>query len=241
MVGAMSQSGASGSGPSTALVLERDPRHRDVLRRTLESVDFRVHVVESPEMLLDRLIGGQPDLVVLDVVDPVEVEIVRIARQRAQVPIVVIGPPSDHTVELVVLALGCDDFLFKPVDPAVFVVRIGHLWTRRPASSDVSSDSSVLGELRIDRSRRIASIRGDVLGLTRIEFEVLALLMTRPGHVFTRTEIVEHVWGGWIGSDHMLDTHVYRLRRKVIGSGAFVRATRGVGYSLDPERDGSSR
>jgi two-component system response regulator RegX3 len=194
-------------------------------------------MVESPEMLLDRLIAGQPDFVVLDVVDPVEIETVRIARQRAQVPIVVIGPASDHTVELVVLALGCDDFLVKPVDPAVFVVRIGHLWTRRPASSDGSSDTSVLGDLRIDRSRRIASIREDVLGLTRIEFDVLALLMSRPGHVFTRSEIVERVWGGWIGSDHMLDTHVYRLRRKLVGSGAFVRATRGIGYSLDVQHE----
>lgn len=224
---------SSTNGVSSAILLDRDKTERGALGRALEARGHRVALFDEPGRFLERLRRGDADLVVLDIGGVGELDIVGAAREAVEAPVVVVGPRSDPRAEAAALAIGADDYVVRPVRLEILLLRIEHLRSIRTIKQDAGPSTIVLGDLVIDRSARTASVRGEPIRPTRIEFDILCMLASQPGHVFTRSDIVHHVWGGWLGSDHMLDTHVYRLRGKILGAGVKVRVARGVGFSLD--------
>jgi DNA-binding response OmpR family regulator len=138
------------------------------------------------------------------------------------------------------LSVGADDYVTKPFSPRELVARIRAM-LRRPrivgaAAQEVAAPARVFGPLSIDVASRQVFIDGELIALTRTEFDILAALSSRPGQVWSRRQLIEAVWGEpWVGNDHLVDVHVGHLRRKLGDDPAeprFVFTVRGVGYRM---------
>jgi DNA-binding response OmpR family regulator len=154
-------------------------------------------------------------------------------------PAVIVLTSRDGEVDCVAsLEAGADDFVPKPFSPRALVARIRAVLRRRAQapSPGASASTRTSGPLRLDLGRRTAAFDGRPVELTRIEFELLAVLAAAPGRVHTREQLVEQVWGGRVAmTERNVDSHVKALRRKLGEAGAdaaFIAAVRGVGFKL---------
>ncbi|HPD53697.1 MAG TPA: response regulator transcription factor, partial [Bacteroidia bacterium] len=131
--------------------------------------------------------------------------------------------------------VGADDYITKPIKPRVLISRIGALFRRYDptgASSDAKAQVLTIGDLQIDREQYLIQKGGEKIELPRKEFELLALLASKPGKVFTREEILERVWGNdVIVGDRTIDVHVRKLREKL--GEELIRTVKGIGYKFD--------
>jgi DNA-binding response OmpR family regulator len=173
----------------------------------------------SIEKAVDRWSNEIPDLVVLDVDVPHEdrMDLYRSFRAVSVAPILLFLPAYHETQILEAYAAGADEVVIKPISPAIFLAKI-MAWTRRSWTVPVEGLNLVkAGKHRLDPARRgLVNPNGQELKLTNLEFRLLHLLMSRPGHVFSAEDIVESIWGGYDNGDQvLLKNVVYRLRRKI--------------------------
>ncbi|MCL4111942.1 UNVERIFIED_CONTAM: hypothetical protein GTU68_043052 [Idotea baltica] len=188
-----------------------------------------------------------PDVVVLDLGLPGMdgVEVCRELRSFTDAYVLMLTGRDDEVDRLVGLAVGADDYMTKPFSTRELVARVQVL-LRRPRggirSDDVARDSSSieLGDLQVDPLSREVRVGGRLIDLTKIEFDLLATLATRPEMVFTRRLLMDSVWGDdWYGDDHMISVHMANLRKKIdIGDTRHIKTVRGVGYRMNaPDAD----
>jgi DNA-binding response OmpR family regulator len=173
----------------------------------------------SIEKAFDRWATEFPDLVVIDVDVPHEerMSLYRDFRAASVGPILLFLPAYHETQILGAYAAGVDEVVVKPISPAIFLAKI-MAWTRRSWTVPVEGLNLVkAGKHRLDPTRRcLVNPDGVELKLTNLEFRLLHLLMSRPGHVFSAEDIVESIWGGYDSGDQvLLKNVVYRLRRKI--------------------------
>lgn len=173
----------------------------------------------SSEKAIDRWSSEITDIVVLDVDIPHQdrIELYEKFRAVSVAPILLFLPAYHETQILEAYAAGVDEVVIKPISPAIFLAKI-MAWARR--SWTITMDQLNLvkaGTHRLDPGRRcLVDPDGQEIKLTNLEFRLLHLLMSRPGHVFSAEEIVESIWGGFENGDHvLLKNVVYRLRRKI--------------------------
>ncbi len=215
------------------LVVEDDDAIAEPLCKGLVREGYSVERVSSGA---EALAAPAPDVVLLDLglPDVDGFEVCRSLRAGSSVPIIVITARGQEPERVRGLELGADDYLVKPFGFRELVARIRAV-TRR---ADPARSAEILtnGDLEIDRRTRRARV-GDVeLGLTRKEFDLLALLAADPGAVRTREEILEQVWDPhWYGPTKTLDVHMASLRRK-LGDPSMVETVRGVGFRLRDDR-----
>ncbi len=160
-------------------------------------------------------------------------------RARDDRPAVIVLTSRDGEVDCVAsLEAGADDFVPKPFSPRALVARIRAV-LRRAAAAGPRGEGRAAGEpepLHVDLERRVAAFAGRPLALTKIEFDLLAVLAAAPGRVHTREQLVERVWGGRVAmTERTVDSHVKALRRKLAAAGAgdaFIACVRGVGFKL---------
>ncbi len=158
-------------------------------------------------------------------------EVCRRLRAASHVPIIVVTARGDEVDRVVGLELGADDYIVKPFGFRELVARIRAV-TRRSQTRGDEEGPSAIGPLTVDRKTHRVALDGDELSLTPKEFDVLALLATEPGTVFTRNHILEEVWDAhWYGPTKTLDVHVAALRKK-LGEPAWIETVRGVGFRL---------
>jgi DNA-binding response OmpR family regulator len=219
------------------LVVEDDDRVAAALagalrRQAIEST--RVSLAGDLWPLLDAA-----DVVLLDLGLPDDdgVEVCRRIRASLDVPIIMITARSDIADRVAGLHSGADDYVVKPFDVRELVARLHAVHRRRPTSARPDGGSE--GVLRpaegieIDLPRRRVTVDDVEIGLTRKEFEVLAMLAEADGAVCARDRIVAQVWGrSWPGADRTLDVHIATLRTK-LGRPGVVATVRGVGYRMD--------
>ncbi|WP_026412065.1 response regulator transcription factor [Actinomadura oligospora] len=217
------------------LVVEDDPDVRGALVRELA---VRDHVVRSAGTAMDALrevTQAPPDVVVLDLglPDLDGGEVLKMLRGVSDVPVVIATARDDEPEIVRLLNAGADDYLIKPFSAEHLSARLAAV-LRRAARSG----SSVLlrvGGLRIDPDRREAALDGAPLELTRREFDLLAYLAARPGHVVARRELLAEVWRQPYGDDQTIDVHLSWLRRKLGETAAkprYLHTVRGVGVRL---------
>jgi two-component system alkaline phosphatase synthesis response regulator PhoP len=138
---------------------------------------------------------------------------------------------SDETTELTGLETGADDYLTKPISPKILISKVHALFRRLP-QTDTNDKVIQLGDLRIDREKYIVNLAGEDIVLARKEFELLALLASRPGKVFLRNEILNQVWGTEvIVGDRTIDVHIRKIRQKL--NVDCITTVKGVGYKFE--------
>jgi DNA-binding response OmpR family regulator len=219
----------------TVLVVEDESAIAGVVEMYLEQAGFRVRWASSAAEAARQLEDPSVDLILLDLTLPDSdgVELFREIRSRRSVPVIMVTARDAEADRVLGLELGADDYVTKPFSPRELVARVRAV-LRRGESGGAGADAPVtVGEIRIDPLSREV-IAGDAsVDLTRMEFDLLAYLLAQPGRVFSRTHLLEAVWGYPGGVDsRTVDVHVAQLRRK-LGERCPVRTVRGVGYKAE--------
>ena len=223
------------------LVVEDDVTVRDVVRRYLERAGHEVRLAGDGEEALRLAEQSEPDLVVLDLMLPgVDgLEVCRRLRERSRVPVVMLTALGEEEDRILGLQLGADDYVTKPFSPRELALRVGSVLRRavaQPEPAPRAARELADGDLRVDLAARRVELRGSEVALTTREFDLLVFFMSYPGTAYTRTELLERVWGWEFGDLSTVTVHVRRLREKVEDEPPRPRRITtvwGVGYRYD--------
>jgi DNA-binding response OmpR family regulator len=220
------------------LVVDDEPSLVRVVSGYLEREGFDVLTAGDGEAAVRLAREAEPDVIVLDLMMPgVDgVEACRRIRTFSDTYIVMLTARGEEVDKVVGLSVGADDYVTKPFSPRELVARVRAM-LRRPRTPP-AEDQVVrrFGDLEVDPAAREARVGGRLVELTRTEFDLLDVLSGEPRVAFSRTRLMERLWGGdWYGDEHVVDVHVAHLRRK-LGDDAqqphYVRTIRGVGYRM---------
>jgi DNA-binding response OmpR family regulator len=187
---------------------------------------------------LERLRDNNFDLVVLDVMLPRMdgFDVCRAIRSRSTVPIIMLTAKTEETDKVLGLELGADDYITKPFSVREFRSRVKAVLRRAALAQPEAQfeDPIDVGDLQIDFEKRTVLVRGEPARLTYVEFEILAALARAPGRVFSRTMLLERVWGDAAYRDpRTIDVHIRHLREKLEvepKTPELILTVRGVGY-----------
>ncbi len=222
------------------LVVDDEPAILDAVGYALRRDGFDVDGVVDGETALERALGGGYDLVVLDIMLPrlSGTEVCRRLRAQSDVPIIMLTARDAEVDRIVGLEIGADDYLTKPFSIAELVSRVRALLRRRALDRAALRERTVrrVGGVEIDLGRHVVTVDGEPVLLTPSEFKVLSLFAGHPDRVFTRRQVMEHLWQtSYIGDERACDVHVSGLRRKIERDPARperLLTIRGVGYKL---------
>ncbi|WP_028280143.1 response regulator transcription factor [Arthrobacter sp. H5] len=236
----------------TAVVVEDDADIRGLLTLTLSMNGFTIFEAANGKDGLDLIREHQPDLITLDLnlPDIDGMEVCRQIRPHTDAYIIMVTARAEEIDQVIGLEIGADDFITKPFSPREVRARISAMFRRprrsaedQPAapatvSEEADADVVVHGSLAVDIEGRVASLHGEELPLTRIEFDLLATLISGPRRVWTRETLLAKIWGeGWTNDQHLVEVHIRNLRKKLgedTREPRFIKTVRGVGYRLVP-------
>ena len=218
------------------LVVDDDPKIRDLLRLYLVREGHRVTPAGDGESALAAARSGKPDLVVLDVMLPGMdgVEVCRRLRDESSVPVILLTARTGDADKVIGLDAGADDYVVKPFSPRELMARVrAQLRRHRPSVED--EPILVADGLELDPNAVAVRLDGTDLALTPFEFRILGALMRRPGRVFTRDDLIDAIHRDDDPGiyDRTIDVHLGRLRRKLRDDAAqprFIGTVRTVGY-----------
>jgi DNA-binding response OmpR family regulator len=222
---------------STILLVDDEDSVQKLLAYPLERDGFRVLQARDGEEALARFADEHVDLVVLDLMLPKldGLEVCKRLRAESEVPIIMLTARDDELDKVVGLELGADDYITKPFSIREFRSRVRAL-LRRASVARSNGQQNVISAhgLTIDIGRRSVEIDGRGVQLTYVEFELLRIMASNPGRVFSRKMLLEELWGG---SDYReprtIDVHVRHLREKLERDPSepeYIHTVRGVGY-----------
>ncbi len=220
------------------LIVEDEPAILDALAYTLRGEGYEVETAEDGESALERARTRDYDLMILDLMLPrlSGTEILRRIREESPLPVIVLTAKSTETDRVLGLEIGADDYVTKPFSMAEVVSRVRALLRRRELDLAGPSKSLRVGSLELDAYTHRVVVDGAPRELTRSEFRLLALLASQPERVFSRRELMEHLWDStYVGDQRACDIHVSNLRRKLERDPAQperIVTVRGVGYKL---------
>jgi DNA-binding response OmpR family regulator len=224
------------------LVVDDDPGIVDVVSFALRSEGFDVETAGDGERAFELAQRQLYDVMVLDLMLPRMSGTDVCRRLRAEgngVPIVMLTARDAEVDRVVGLEVGADDYVTKPFSTAELVSRIRAILRRRDFDRQQARTAlSQVGGLRIDFARHDVRVDGEPVRLTPSEFKLLALLAESQERVFTRRQIMEHLWeSDWVGDEHAADVHISNLRRKIERDPTTperIVTVRGFGYKLVP-------
>ena len=229
----------------TTILLVEDARElAQVIARELEAAGYRVLRANDGRAALDLLGRERFDLVVLDWMLPgiSGLDVLRELRRSGSTPVLMLTARGEETDRVIGLELGADDYLTKPFGMRELVARVRALLRREEllrqtlaADRGPGAAPVAYGPLRLDPERHLATLDGEPLDLTPNEFALLGLLLRHPGRAFSRSYLLDAVWGDdYVGGDRSVDNAVFRLRKKLGPLGEAIEAVWGVGYRLRP-------
>jgi two-component system response regulator RegX3 len=222
------------------LLVDDDPGIREVVSASLRLVDFAVEVAGDGEEALERLGRERFDLVVLDLMLPgiSGAEVCRRLRAGGNaVPVLMLTARDGEVDRVLGLELGADDYVTKPFSTRELVSRARAIFRRRELDrADSVAAVRRVGGLELDFVRHVVRVDGEPVQLTPSEFKLLSLLAREPERVFTRRQIMEHLWESeHVGDQHACDVHISNLRRKIEHEPSRperIVTVRSVGYKL---------
>ena len=224
---------------SRVLVVDDEVALAEIISSYFKRDGFEVLAVHDGLDAVKVARDFKPDFIVLDLMLPGldGVEVCKEIRKFSDAYIIMLTARDDEIDKIVGLAVGADDYMIKPFSTKELIAR-AHAMLRRPrlAKNDIATESLTLGELVINADTRSVQINGQLVALTRTEFDLLLVMARRPKVAFSRRQLINAVWDeSWFGDDHVVDVHVGHLRKKMeeIALGkSYVQTVRGVGYSV---------
>ncbi len=216
------------------LIADDEPDILEIIQYNLQSEGFEVITAKNGNEAIDKAKKNLPDLIILDIMMPGKtgMEVCNLLRQQPifkNTLIIFLTAVNDESTEIKGLENGADDYLTKPISPKVLLSKVNALFRR--FSKDEPKVLKV-GDLEIDREKYLINFKGVTIILARKEFELLALLASKPGKVFLRNEILNTVWGSEvIVGDRTIDVHIRKIRQK-LGLDC-ISTVKGVGYKFD--------
>jgi DNA-binding response OmpR family regulator len=225
------------------LVVEDDPTVSSVLYAYLAKSGFDPRIAPDGAAALQEWAQWKPDIVILDVMLPGMTGLEVLQRRRADddgAAVIILSARGDEEDRLLGLEMGADDYVVKPFSPREAVLRVQALLRRseRLGATSMLPRTVTVGELLVDLQARTARIRGEALGLTHREFDLLAFLITHRDEAFTKEALMRRVWGWDFGDTSTVTVHVRRLREKIERDPSdprLVLTVRGTGYIFDGE------
>jgi DNA-binding response OmpR family regulator len=223
---------------STILLVDDEDSIQKLLAYPLEREGYRVLQARDGEEALERFASERVDLVVLDIMLPKldGLEVCKRLRAESEVPIIMLTARDDELDKVLGLELGADDYITKPFSIREFRSRVRALLRRAAVSRHVDEDGELIAVegLTIDLARRLIEVGGRRVQLTYVEFELLRILASHPGRVYSRRMLLEALWGGAdYREPRTIDVHVRHLREKLErdpGVPEYILTVRGVGY-----------
>ena len=218
------------------LVAEDDKKTAELIKLYLERAGYMVLLAHDGSEALDAWRRRKPDLLVLDLMLPTidGLDICRTVRAESSTPIIMLTARSTEDDKLYGLDIGADDYITKPFSPRELVARVRTVLRR---TTDEPTTTITVGDLTVDFLRHQVRLRADIIHLTPKEFRLLAVLAGEPGKAFSRTALLEKVFGyDYDGLERTLDVHVMNLRKKVESDPArpaYIQTVYGIGYKLD--------
>jgi DNA-binding response OmpR family regulator len=226
-------------GTKNILIIEDDEQSRQVVRLAMQSQSYLLTEAKTGDEGLEVARSNEPDLILLDVNMPGMSGLDVCRKLRAEgslVPIIMLTAKSDTIDKVVGLEVGADDYITKPFEVRELLARIGAHLRRSDATTGepAAKTRREFPGLVIDISRRQVWRDDQEVSLTVTEFNVLALLSSKPGQVFSRSELLRDVWGYDIDIEtRTVDAHVYRLRKKIEDDSEkpqYIHSVPGIGY-----------
>lgn len=221
------------------LIVDDEPDILEFLKYNLHKENFQVITAGNGREGIEKAVVERPDLIVLDIMMPEMdgIEVCRLLREKPEFKntlITFLTARSEEYTQIAALDYGGDDYIAKPIKPGVLISRIKAL-LRRSAKSNADSESSNtinLGDFSIDREKFQVVRHGKIIELAKKEFNLIELLASKPGKVFTRDEIFRKVWGAdVIVGDRTIDVHIRKLREKL--GDDLIKTVKGIGYKFE--------
>ena len=220
------------------LIVDDEPDIVELLEYNLTQAGYVVVKAGDGASAIAEVRRQRPDLVLLDLMLPdiSGTEVCRRLRKDAGtegLPIVMITARSEEIDRVVGFELGADDYITKPFSPRELVLRVQAVLRRAKPKETPQGERITIENLEIDVPRHVVSVDGEELNLTALEFKLLLDLASRRGRVQNRDALLERVWGYAPGIEtRTVDTHVKRLREKLLSARDYIETVRGVGYRM---------
>ena len=221
------------------IIIEDEPQIAELLRDYLQGSGFPAEIVGDGLRAVDAIRATQPALVLLDLMLPGKdgLTICREVRGFSKVPIIMVTARVEEIDRLLGLEIGADDYICKPFSPREVVARVKAV-LRRAAGGQTPG----IGLLHLDELRYEARIQDQPVPLTAVEFQLLKLLASEPGRIFSRTHLMDRIYPDHrIVSDRTIDSHIKKLRRKLALAAPeleIIHSVYGVGYKVEyPDPD----
>jgi two-component system alkaline phosphatase synthesis response regulator PhoP len=225
---------------ATILVVDDEQPVRNTVRAYLEKEGYTVRTAADGPSALRAAHAFRPDVVILDIMLPGidGLEVLRRIRQDSNAWVIMLTARTEEMDKVLGLKMGADDYLTKPFSPRELVARVDAMLRRGSQISDGEAPL-VFGPLRIDPAARQVWVQEQRIDLTPIEFDLLHALARHQGHVLSREQLIEQVWGyDYYGDERIVDVHIGRLRKKLAGASAaadYIATARGVGYRFEAQ------
>jgi two-component system alkaline phosphatase synthesis response regulator PhoP len=221
--------------PTTILVVDDSASVRTLVREYLTAEGFRVVTANDGRQALFAARSEKPDLILLDIMMPemTGYDFIRAHRKERATPIILLTAKLDESDKVLGLELGADDYVTKPFGMRELTARI-HAVLRRATAAPAPIEILRAADITLDKSSRTVMVRDQSVNLTPSEFELLAVLMSAPGRVFSRAVLLDQVQGtSFEGVERTIDVHVRNLRTKIEPDPSkpiYIETVFGVGY-----------
>lgn len=227
------------------LIVEDEQKIAVLLKEYLEKAGYRASISGRGDQAVAQVRKSSPDLMLLDIMLPGldGMAVCREVRKFSGIPIIMITAKAEEIDRLIGLEMGADDYICKPFSPREVVARVKAVLRR--ANPEPAGKNRVIGPISIHEASHQAKVGGEVLELTPSEFRLLQVLVSQPGRVFSREELLARVQGyDCEGYDRTMDSHIKNLRKKIavcLPGQEIITTVYGMGYKLNSPKKNNAR
>lgn len=227
------------------LVVDDEENIVELVKFNLENEGYQVITAYDGEEALKKVEEVHPNLIILDLMLP-KLDGFDVCRQirkdskLSKIPIIMLSAKGEEIDKILGLELGADDYVTKPFSPRELLARVKAILRRAKKKGEKEEEIIALGDIKMDLTKYRVQVDGSEISLTPKEFDLLAILMTHPGQVFSRSYLLDELWGyDYHGDTRTVDVHIRRLRKKIsnYSDEESILTVRGVGYKFKEVKD----
>ena len=222
--------------PVKILAVDDDPAIRTLIHRYLSQQNYQVESAGDGKTALELFEKFLPDLVVLDVnlPDTTGFRLCKEMQSNTDVFVLMLTSLTDEASKVEGFDMGADDYITKPFGLVELGVRVRAILKRKRLVSNSEPESLKFGDLAIDPDGREVKVKGQLVPLTALEFNLLYCLARKPGRAWERSDLIKEVWDvEYIGDERVVDVHIGQIRKKLDSDTTTIKTVRGIGYKFD--------